>query len=104
MHEANIRGTGHTSANQQTLLVSSPAEPESVNLVRCPGIDSGSPAEPESVNLVRCPGIDFQPGGIDSWARFLGLNVYKFGLSSVPPGFELMSTSSRVRRSNQRAI
>jgi hypothetical protein len=39
--------------------------------------------EPEFVNFLRSPGIDSQPGGIDSLNRFLGsLNVYKFGQSN----------------------
>jgi hypothetical protein len=37
--------------------------------------------EPEFVNLLRSPGIDSQPGGIDSLESIPGLlNVYKFRL------------------------
>jgi len=61
-------------------------------------------AEPEFINLLRSPGIDSQPGGPGKqpyltyrparqhrlaesilWNRFLGyLNVYKFGLWATP--------------------
>jgi hypothetical protein len=44
-------------------------------------------SEPEFVNLLRSPRIDSQHDGIDS-KEFLGsLNVYKFGLRALPLSF-----------------
>jgi hypothetical protein len=48
--------------------------------------------EPEFVNLLKSPGIDSQPGG---WHRFLGsLNVYKFGLRNIFQGIDSASQCS----------